>query len=226
MKKRILVCAAHPDDEILGCGGTIARLVDEGAEVHTIILGEGMTSRDDERDVSKREDDLTLLKDHARKANDIIGVESVMFGELPDNRFDAVSLIDVIKLVETAKEKIKPEIIFTHHKSDLNIDHRVTYDAVLTATRPMKGENVKEIYSFEVMSSTEWYYPQCFSPNFFVDISGAVDKKLSSMEEYKTELRDYPHPRSLDAIKLTAKTWGVKVGVDYAEAFKLVRCLY
>ncbi|AEA34593.1 PIG-L deacetylase family protein [Hippea maritima] len=221
--KFILIIAAHPDDEILGCGGSIARLVKEGYEAYTLILGEGVTSRDKSRDRKKREDEIKRLKEQIHKANEILGVKEVFTFDFPDNRFDSVNLLDIIKAIEEIKNKIKPEIIFTHSKSDLNIDHQITHKAVITATRPMQNESVREIYAFEVLSSTEWNYPLSFSPNVYFDIENTLDLKLRAMTEYNFELRDYPHPRSLEGIKIKAKQRGMEVGVVYAEAFELVR---
>ncbi len=221
--KKILIITAHPDDEILGCGGTIARLNKEGHTVYTLILGEGVTSRDNIRNINKRENEIINIKSYAEKANKILGVKEVFFHEFPDNRFDTVPFLDIVKVIEKIKNQIKPEIIFTHYEKDLNIDHQITYKAVITATRPIKGETVKEIFSFEIPSSTEWNYPLSFSPNVFYDISEIIDVKLMALEEYKTELREYPHPRSLEGVKLIAKNWGMKVGLNYAEAFKVVR---
>lgn len=223
MKKNILIAAAHPDDEILGCGGTAARLVNEGHDVYTVILGEGITSRDKSRQRDKRENEIAELKKHIHDANAVIGVKDVFVYDFPDNRFDGVPLLDIVKAVEEVKEKIKPHIIFTHYENDLNIDHRVTYRAVLTASRPQVGETVKEIYSFEVLSSTEWNFPLTFSPDCFFDITGTIDTKVKAMEKYPGELRDYPHPRSLKGIRLNAEFWGMKTGMPFAEAFKTVR---
>lgn len=224
-KKKILVVAAHPDDEILGCAGTVARLVSQGAEVTTVILGEGKTSRDRVRNRDEHSDDIKELRDEIIQANQLVGVNDVIVRDLPDNRFDQLDLLDVVKEVEDIKRDIQPNIIFTHYEHDTNIDHQVTYRAVLTATRPMVNETVKEIYSFEVMSSTEWRYPLTFSPNYFVDISDTIDDKIKAMDAYQSELCEYPHPRSLEGIKLTAQTWGMKVGVKYAEAFQLIRSI-
>ena len=221
--KKILIIAAHPDDEILGCGATVARMISEGAEAYTIILGEGKTSRDVVRDKSKREEELNELQNEIKTANNIIGIKDVFVYDFPDNRFDSVALLDIVKVIEEIKEKIKPDIIFTHFENDTNIDHNVTYRAVLTATRPMIGESVKEIYSFEVLSSTEWRFPLSFSPDFFVDVSSTIEKKVSAMNEYQSELREFPHPRSLDAIRKNAEMWGIKLGLKYAEAFKTIR---
>lgn len=225
IKKRILVVAAHPDDEILGCGGTIARLIDEDCEAFTLILGEGITSRDDNRKEFKRKEEIKALKNQMYEANKIIGVKKVFTFDLPDNRFDTVPLLDIVKKIEQIKNDIKPEIIFTHYKNDLNIDHKLTYNAVITATRPIKNECVKIIYSFEVLSSTEWNYPLSFRPNVFYDISKTFDKKIEAISCYKSELREFPHPRSLTNIELNARGWGVKVGLEYVEAFELTRSI-
>jgi LmbE family N-acetylglucosaminyl deacetylase len=225
MKNKILIVSAHPDDEVLGCGGTVARLVKEGYQAYTLILGEGITSRDEKRDRAKRETEIQKLKDQAKKANKIIGVEEVFMYDFPDNRFDTVPLLDIVKVIEKIKNDIKPDIIFTHYGKDLNIDHQITYKAVITATRPVVGEPVKEIYSFEVPSSTEWNFPLSFSPDVFFDISETMDIKIKALEEYKTELREYPHPRSLEGIKINAQSWGLKIGVKYAEVFKCIRII-
>lgn len=222
-KKKILIIASHPDDEILGCGATIARLVNEGYEAYTLILGEGVTSRDEKRNRDKRETEIQKLKQDILKANKLIGVKNIFTFDFPDNRFDSIPLLDIIKKIEEIKNKIKPDIIFTHFKNDLNIDHKKTYEATLTATRPMKNETVKTIYSFEVLSSTEWNYPTTFSPNVFFDITKTIDKKIKSMKCYENELRSFPHPRSIETIESNAKTWGSKIGCDFAEAFELIR---
>ena len=225
MTKTALIVAAHPDDEILGCGGTIKKLVDEGCTIYTLILGEGITSRDKKRDRDERIVEIEALKKQVNEANRIIGVKEVFLHDFPDNRFDTVALLDIVKVIENVKNKLQPDIIFTHYENDLNIDHQMTYKAVLTATRPMKGECVKELYSFEVLSSTEWNYPLSFSPDVFFDISEHIECKKKAMQTYKSELNDFPHPRSLEGIDISAKRWGLKVGYKYAEAFKTVRVL-
>lgn len=223
--KRILVVAAHPDDEILGCGGTIARLAGEGHKAYTLILGEGVTSRDDKRKASGRKKDIKKLEKEACEANRIIGVKEVFFHKLPDNRFDTVPLLDIVKIIEKTKADIMPDMIFTHYPSDLNIDHRIAYQAVITATRPLARETVREIYSFEVLSSTEWGYPVVFMPDIFFGIDDALSIKLKAMKKYASELKEYPHPRSLRGIELNAELWGMKSGFRYAEAFKNIRIL-
>jgi LmbE family N-acetylglucosaminyl deacetylase len=225
MKKKILIVAAHPDDELLGCGGTVARMVADGAQAYSLILGEGITSRDQSRNASSKKKELSSLKDNAREANKILGITEVFFADFADNRFDSVDLLEIIKSIEDLKQKLKPEIIFTHFGNDLNIDHQRTYQAVLTATRPMTGEFVKEIYAFETVSSTEWNFPLTFSPNVFFDINSTLACKLKAFSQYVTELRDYPHPRSLRGLEELACYWGVKSGVPFAEAFQLVRMI-
>ncbi len=227
MKDRntILVVAAHPDDEILGCGGTVARLVGEGHRAVTAILGEGKTSRDPERDRSRRAGELRSLQQEMRRANEKIGIQEVVGFDLPDNRFDTVALLDIVKIVEELKARYRPEVIFTHSEHDLNIDHQVLFRAVLTATRPQPGEVVREVYSFEVQSSTEWRFPLNFSPDVFYDIGDTLEAKIAAMDCYGSELRDFPHPRSLEAIRLNAKIWGVRSGLTHAEAFKTIRCM-
>jgi len=221
MTNRILIVAAHPDDEILGCGGTVAKLVQNGYEAYTLILGEGKTSRE-----GATEQELEQLNTELRKANEIIGIEEVFVRNFPDNAFDSVALLTIVKEIEAIISQIKPNIIFTHHIGDLNIDHQITHHAVLTATRPMTDQSVKEIYAFEVPSSTEWNFftkETAFVPNVFVDITETIDLKVKAMAEYKSELREYPHPRSLQHISELAKVNGTKVGLGYSENFILIR---
>lgn len=226
MKNKILIVAAHPDDEVLGCGGTASGLIrNKKYEAYTVILGEGITSRDKKRDRDKREKELNQLKNNIQTANRIIGVNNVYIYDFPDNRFDEVPLLDIVKTIEKVKKEVKPNIVFTHHAGDLNIDHRITFHAVLTACRPLRDEKVKEIYSFEVPSSTEWPVDnsEYFIPNCFVDISESLKTKTEAMKKYKSEIRDFPHPRSRKAIETLARNRGISVGLEYAEAFMVIR---
>ncbi len=225
MSRKILVVAAHPDDEVLGCFGTVARLIQEGYEAYTLILGEGKTSRDEERIVENKKEEIEILNTEIVKANEAIGIKKIFVENFPDNRFDSVDLLDIVKVVSKVKDEIKPDIIFTHYEHDLNIDHQRTYKAVLTATRPMQNECVKEIYSFEILSSTEWNYPISFSPDTYYDIGNTLDLKIKAMTEYKSEFCEYPHPRSLEGIELNAKYQGMRVGKKAVEAFKSIRVL-
>ena len=225
MTKKILIVVAHPDDEVLGCFGTVARLIQEGYEAYTLILGEGKTSRDEEREVENKKDEIAELNNEIQNANNAIGIKKVFVESFPDNRFDSVDLLDIIKVVSKVKDEVKPDIIFTHYEHDLNIDHQITYKAVVTATRPMQDECVKEIYSFEILSSTEWNCPISFSPDTYYDISNTLDLKIKAMKEYSSELCEYPHPRSLEGIDLNAKYQGMRVGKKAVEAFKCVRII-
>jgi len=178
MSKKILIVAAHPDDEVLGCFGTVARLIKEGYEAYTLILGEGKTSREIQRVVQEKKEELEILNQEIQKANACIGIKKTFVHHFADNRFDSIDLLDIIKVISDVKDEVQPDIIFTHFKNDLNIDHQITYKAVITATRPMEDESVKEIYSFEVLSSTEWNYPLSFSPDIFFDISDTLNLNL------------------------------------------------
>lgn len=223
----VLVVAAHPDDEVLGCGGTAARLVREGREVYFAIMGEGITSRHRSRDAADAQH-LDQLHRQAHAAAEKVGVKNVFLHQLPDNRLDTVPLLEVIKLVEDLVERIKPEIIYTHHPGDLNVDHGVIYRAVLTATRPIAGQAVREIYTFEVPSSTEWAFQRLepsFRPNVFVDITDTLETKITAMECYESEARKFPHPRSPESLRALATHWGSVVGCAAAEAFELVRSI-
>ena len=223
---RVLVIAAHPDDEVLGCGGTIARHSHNGDEVHVMILAEGLTSRDNCGESSK--DGLSELAKAARKANEILRVASLSMHGLPDNRLDSLDRLDVIKLIEDKIAEYKPECIYTHHAGDVNIDHRIIHEAVNTACRPVPGHSVKHLLYFEIPSSTEWQIPGSappFLPTWFVDVSETLGVKMSALNAYETEMRNWPHPRSHRAIDHLARWRGAAVGVEAAEAFALGRRL-
>ena len=219
----VLVVAAHPDDEVLGAGGAIARHSRNGEHVTIAILGEGIASRYASRD----EVDQTLLADlkaDAQQAARLMGCTDLRLFDLPDNRFDSVDLLDVVKIVEDLVEQIQPEIVYTHHHGDLNIDHVLTARAVLTACRPLPDTSVRRILAFEVPSSTGWGFPEhSFAPTVFVDISDTLPVKLEAVKAYRSEVRQYPHPRAPEALAERAKTWGSQVGLAAAEPFVLLR---
>lgn len=223
----ILVIAAHPDDEILGVGGTIARRVREGDVAYALILGEGQISRWTNRSSA----DLSVvdkLHENSLEAAKIIGYSQIYFENFPDNRFDSEDLLDIVKRIEYYIEKLKPNIIYTHHYGDLNIDHRITCEGVLTATRPIQTCTVKEIYEFETVSSTEWNFgkrEKSFCPNVFIDIEESIDLKCEAMKKYESELCIFPHPRSLEMLRILAQKWGSTIGRQYVEAFELARMI-
>ena len=165
------------------------------------------------------------LQSDAKKAVKILGVNDVEFENFPDNEMDLVSNLEVTKKIESVLDRFKPELVFTHSPYDINIDHRMVYNSTLTATRPTQKTKVKTVYSFEVPSSTEWFFPSQFSPNTFVDIEKELSFKLKSLKAYKNEIRNYPHPRSIEALESIAKKWGTVSGFKAAEAFYLVRQL-
>src|ERR1700690_1080576 len=221
----ILVVAAHPDDEILGCGGTITRLAREGHEVRIAILAEGMSSRYAHREDADQEQ-LRHLHARAQQAADVVGAKELVLCKLPDNRLDTVPLLDVVKMVEEVVARFRPGTIYTHHPGDLNVDHGVVHRAVLTATRPIAGQCVREIYAFEVPSSTEWAFQQLqpvFRPNVLVDITETLELKIEALACYDTETRKFPHPRSAEALRAIATRWGSVAGLPAVEAFDLIR---
>jgi LmbE family N-acetylglucosaminyl deacetylase len=200
----ILVVAAHPDDEVLGCGGTIRRLVNEGKEVCVLILGEGATSRGD---------DPKPLREQAISANKILGVSKLYLGRLPDNRFDTVPLLDIVRMIECLD--LEPDCVFTHNEGDLNIDHQITNRAVQTAFR-----GVREMYAFEVLSSTEKKRPLNFLPDYYVDVEETIKTKQDAMTYYTSECVS---PRNQIGIAIQSLWRGIESGMLYAEGFKTLR---
>jgi len=223
-----MIVVAHPDDELLGLGATMNRLIlDYNVITHVVILGEGITSRSETRDIEKWQNELAIHQKNILNAQRAIGYHSVSTHDFPDNRFDTVALLDIIKIVEKEKNSFNPEVIFTHHGGDVNIDHQRTFESVITACRPIQSEIVKSIITFETPSGTEWRSnsdPRHFLPNFFVSFSEKnLEAKIKGMESYEFESRDFPHPRSPKALEILAQRWGVVIGTDYAEAFQIIR---
>ena len=220
--KTILVVAAHADDEALGCGGTIARHVAGGDTVHVVFLADGVSSRQgaDSQELERR----IAATEQARQ---VLGIETTTFLGLPDNRLDSLPLIEVIQPLEKVIRQISPQIIYTHHYGDLNVDHRITHQAVMTACRATPDSSVREIYAFEVMSSTEWSSVGLapFIPNLFVDISAYLAIKLQALEAYALEMRPAPHSRSTEHLNILARHRGHSVGVAAAEAFMVMRTI-
>jgi|APSaa5957512535_1039671.scaffolds.fasta_scaffold27375_3 N-acetylglucosamine malate deacetylase 1 len=220
--KKVLIVAAHPDDEVLGCGGTIAKHAECGDKVYVIFMTNGVDSR---YNVSSK--DINQRHQSAEKASKTLGVLSIKLFDFPDNKMDSIPLLDIVQSIEVEIDKFRPEIIYTHHIGDLNIDHQITHNAVMTACRPQPEFCVKEVYTFEVPSSTEWQAPQHlpFMPNMFVDISKQIEIKNIALAFYSDEMRPPPHSRSIKNILRINAYRGNSMGVDYAEAFMVNRIL-
>ncbi len=205
------------------------RLIQKGTTVRVVILGEGITSRGATQDSERWAAELATHRNDIQQAADCIGYESIGIYNFPDNRFDTVALLDIIKVVEREKRMFNPAVIFTHHGGDVNIDHQRTFEAVTTACRPMKDENVRTIITFETPSGTEWRSPtdpRHFLPNLFFAVGESdIEAKIAGMECYTYERRSFPHPRSPQALRIQAQRWGVTIGVPLAEAFVLVRSI-
>ena len=232
---RILVIAAHPDDEVLGMGGTIRKFVKKGHDLKIVIMATGIFARRSKNyqnstkyELSKdtklsMEKEIVQLRNDTKKAGKILGVSNIEFMDFPDNEIDTVSNLQVTKKIKSLIQEFNPEIVYTHTQHDVNVDHRVLYNATITATRPTPKCKVKQVITFEIPSSTEWQFPSSFSPNIFVDISKELSSKIKALSVYKNELRAFPHPKSGKAIEIIAKRWGAVCGFSAAEAFCLVR---
>ena len=222
MTKTVLVVAAHSDDEALGCGGTIARYVAEGDSVHAVFIADGVSSR-----LGAGSEELNLRKQAAESARQILGISKTYFLGLPDNRLDSLPLIDVIQPLEQIISEVRPQVIYTHHYGDLNVDHRIAHQAVMTACRPTPGSSVKEIYSFQVLSSTEWSTPgvATFVPNCAVDITNYLSIKEAALQAYALEMRPFPHSRSIENVMALARYTGAINGLMAAEAFIQIRAV-
>lgn len=224
--ERVLVVAAHPDDEILGLGGTLARHVSAGDDVRALIVAEGITSREQQRDAMVQADALADLRSAALSAAAVLGCQPPQFLGLPDNRLDSIDLLDIVKPIQVIIDEQRPTVVYTHHGGDLNIDHRLVYQAVLTACRPMPGDFVRAIYAFETVSSTEYGVARgndMFCPTHFVNVTDWLDVKRRALECYRSEMRPFPHARSLENVEHLARYRGASVGIEAAEAFMVVR---
>ena len=221
---RVLIIAAHPDDEVLGVGGTIAKLSAEGKDVHVLIVTDGSSSQ-----YSENENIAQIIKDKKQETLNcarILGVKSILYGELPDMKLDTIPHIEINKVIENVINTLKPDTVFTHFWGDVNIDHQNVYKSTLVAVRPVMGQVVKRLYCYRVPSSTEW--TPCkpdtmFTPNVFVDISDYANVKYRAFEKYTTELRDFPHHRSRRHLKEVDTAVGLQVGLQVAESFMLLR---
>lgn len=215
----VLVIAAHPDDEVLGVGGTVSKHVKQGDNIYICIVAEGGT-------VSYEENLSKVLKESALNSAKILGAKEVIFLDFREQKLDRVPIIDITQSLEKIIAKTNPQVLYTHHYGDLNKDHQIVFEATMVAARPLSKSSIKKILSYEVPSSTGWKgssKEEAFIPNVYVDIKETFDKKLEAMEQYKTEVREYPHPRSLEALEAIARNRGIEAGLELAEAFVLIR---
>ena len=220
VNKNVLCVAAHPDDEVLGAGGTLARHSTARDTVHVCMLADGVLSRD-EAEMKQAK----ARREQAAAAVEALGATHSTHA-FPDNQFDSLPLLEIVKTIEAEIAEHTPEIIYTHHPGDLNIDHQLTARATMTAARPLGGSPVRRILGYEVLSSTEWGMPtdgDTFTPTVFVDIRAQLETKLAAMRAYTTELREPPHPRCEQAIRALAQLRGSTAGVPAAESFVLLR---
>jgi LmbE family N-acetylglucosaminyl deacetylase len=216
---RVLVIGAHPDDELLGAGGTLVHHVRDGDEVHALVVADGATSR-------YSDEMVTVLAESAGRAAKTVGFASLRLLGLPDQRLDTLPAVEVNQALESVVDDIRPQLVYTHFPGDVNTDHGIVARAAWVACRPYVAPYLLRFVVFETASSTEWAWPLDdgrFSPNLFVDITDTLDEKLAALESYDSELRPYPHPRSLRALRERAATWGSKVGRPAAEAFQVLR---
>ena len=217
----VLVIAAHPDDEILGCGATMARHAAAGDEVHVLIVGEGETSR------GAGGDAVADRGAAAKAAAKAVGAHAPRMLGLPDNRLDSLALLDIVQPIEKAIDAVRPDTVYTHHAGDLNIDHRIVHQATVTACRPLPGQRIRALYAFEVLSSTEWsgQVGPAFAPNCFVDVVDHMEQKLTALRCYDSEMRPFPHARSYEAVQALATLRGASAGLAAAEAFLVIRLI-
>ena len=226
MNRTIVILAAHPDDEVLGVGGTIAHHTAIGDRVHVVVAAEGATSRDVVRDVELRQGDLADLQSATRNAVKLLGGVSARFLGFPDNRCDSIDRLDLTKAIEAVIDELQPHSIYVHHCGDVNIDHRRLHEAAFTACRPQPNHPVRRLLSFETVSSTEWAPPgglPAFQPSVFVGINEYWPQKLAALQVYRRELRAWPHARSIASVEHLGRWRGATVGLEMAEAFMLLR---
>jgi LmbE family N-acetylglucosaminyl deacetylase len=214
MDSRVLVIAAHPDDELLGCGGTVALHADRGDQVTSVIVCEGESLRYGSGGVGQR--------GHVREAASVLGVTDVRPLGFPDQRLETVPLTDIITPLTEIVREVQPHIVYCQFGGDVNQDHQLLFKALLVATRPTEP-SIETVLAFDTASSTEWAYPRQFVPDTWVDISATLERKVQAMRCYESELREYPHPRSLEGLRNKARGWGNQVCVDAAEVYMTVR---
>ena len=213
---KILIIAPHPDDEVLGCGGIVAKHTKERDEVYLCIVTKAYHPDWSEEFLKNRPEEI-------EKSNEILGIKKTYFLDYPTVKLDTIPQKNLNEAISKVVNKVNPDIFYIPHKGDLNKDHRLVFESSLVATRPI-NQKVKRILSYETLSETEWGQSiEPFIPNVYVDISETFEKKIEAMKAYESELKQYPHPRSLEIVEALAKKRGSEVGVNFAEAFILIR---
>ena len=224
---RLLVVAAHPDDEVLGCGGTLAKAVSRGVQVAVMFLGEGISARFPigEYDSPEFLEQTAQRQQETERALSILGIQQVRYARRLCTQFDTYPLLSIVKEIEEELETFRPTMLFTHNPSEVNIDHRITFEAVEVACRPTRDCVPQSIYTFEIVCSGGWKFLPTFRPNVFVDVNEFWEKKMEAWHAYQGEARPFPFPRSDEGLETLAKYRGMAVGLERAEAFYLARCL-
>ena len=224
--KRVLVIAAHPDDDILGCGGTLSKLRKLGANIQVAFVAEGTTCRYDTCNVLTEEmrQEILVREAAAKEALDVLGIEDFTFHNLPCGRLDQVPIIEINKIIEKEISQFQPDTIFTHSYKDANSDHRRVVEATIMASRPGAQNFVERIYSFEILSTTEWKFIDSFRPNIFIRLDeDDSKKKIAAFEKYSSESREFPFPRCAKGLETLMVMRGMQCGSQFAEAFEVIR---
>lgn len=225
--QKILVIAAHPDDEILGCGGMMLEALRLKSKIFVLFLGEGVSARFNLND-SFSKDSIKSRKIREKEAKNVLNylnIKNYLFEQRLCTRFDELPILSIVKSIENVINKFKPTVIFTHNPNEVNIDHKITYQATEIATRPINRDYLKQVYSYEIPCSGNWKYLEVFKPNTFLNIKDVWQNKIKAVKLYKNELREYPHPRSLKGIEIIARYRGLQSGIELAEAFRLERSI-
>ena len=222
--KNVLIIAAHPDDEVLGCGGMISKFIKQDVNFKILFVGEGSTCRFDDVASKEATNAISERQRYAVQAMKILGIQDFCFYNLPCGRFDQIPIIKINKIIEKEINEFKPDTIFTHSVKDTNNDHKIIFNSTLIATRPLHVNKVSKLFTYEVLSSSEWRYTKTFSPNYFISINeNDILLKWKALECYLSEINNFPFPRSEKGLKTLAMYRGMQAGFEFAEAFELIR---
>jgi len=222
--KRVLIIAAHPDDEILGCGGLISKYQSRGVIFKVVFIGEGSTCRFEDPTCEKGLLAIKQRNSSAIKALNVLKIKDIEFNNLPCGRLDQTPIISINKIIEKSIKSFMPDTVLTHSPSDANNDHKIVFNATIMATRPGAKNHVNTVMSYEVLSSSEWAYVETFTPSYFEELTEKdVELKYQALSHYESEIKNYPHPRSSDGVKALAMMRGMQSGFKFAEAFHLIR---